>query len=157
MILQKANLYAYRVYDGIKARCSNTEATVSIHKCYDKSIMRQGWLDNLKSFVKWYLEHYYECREGSMHVDKDLFGEGSDMYHPDFCCILPQGLNTLLTNCKKHYKEGETSDNVLPLGVRYNGRTGKYSSTITFTGGQRNSLFFLNGILRRKHLQNIRL
>ena len=38
----KANLYAYRVYDGIKARCNNTEATDSIHKCYDKSIMRQG-------------------------------------------------------------------------------------------------------------------
>ena len=72
-----------------------------------------------------------------MHVDKDLFGNGSGMYHPDFCCILPQGLNTLLTNCKKHYKEGETSDNVLPLGVRYNERTGKYSSTITFTGHMR--------------------
>jgi len=133
----KASLHAYKVYDGIKVRCMNMGATVSIHKCYDKSIMWQGWLDNPKSFVKWYLEHYYECGDESMHVDKDLFGDGSGMYHPDFCCILPQGLNTLLTNCKKHYKEGETPDNVLPLGVRYNGRTGKYSSTITFTGAEK--------------------
>lgn len=133
----KANLYAYKVYDGIKARCNNTEATGSIHKCYDKSVMWQGWSNNPRSFVKWYLEHYYECGKESMHVDKDLFGNGSGMYHPDFCCILPQGLNTLLTNCKKHYKEGETPDNVLPLGVRYNGRTGKYSSTITFTGAEK--------------------
>ena len=29
------------------------------------------------------------------------------MYSPENCCILPQGLNTLLTNCKKHYFEGQ--------------------------------------------------
>ncbi|MCX4378611.1 MAG: hypothetical protein OSJ61_20930 [Lachnospiraceae bacterium] len=72
-----------------------------------------------------------------MQVDKDLFGNGSNMYHPDFCCILPQGLNVLLANAKKHYEEGETSENVLPLGVRYNSKTGKYTGEITFTGAER--------------------
>lgn len=72
-----------------------------------------------------------------MNVDKDLFGDDSGIYHPDFCCILPKGLNTLLANAKKHYKDGETPDNVLPLGVRYNGKTRKYTSEITFTGAEK--------------------
>lgn len=133
----KASLHAYKVYDGILARCKSTEETDSIHKCYNKSLMWQDWLDDPKFFVKWYLEHYYECGDEQMDVDKDLFGDGSGMYHPDFCCILPKGLNTLLANSKKHYKEGESPDNVLPLGVSYNSKTGKYASSIQFTGAER--------------------
>ena len=133
----KASYHAYKMYNSVLSRCKSTEATVSIHKCYNKTTMWQGWLDDPKSFVKWYLEHYYECGDEQMDVDKDLFGDGSGMYHPDFCCILPKGLNTLLANSKKHYKEGETSDNVFPLGVSYNSKTGKYTSTIQFTGEER--------------------
>ena len=135
----KASLHAYRVYDGIKARCGDTAGKQynNIHACYDKSTMWQVWRDDPKSFVKWYLEHYYECGDESMAVDKDLFGDGSGMYHPDFCCILPQGLNTLLTNCKKHYKEGESPENTLPLGVEYNSKTNKYYGQIMFTGTDR--------------------
>lgn len=99
--------------------------------------MWQGWIDNPKSFVRWYLEHYYECGDEEMDVDKDLFGDGSGMYHPDFCCILPKGLNTLLANSKKHYKEGGTPENTLPLGVRYSNRRKKYYGEITFTGAER--------------------
>lgn len=133
----KASYHAYKVYNGVLARCKSTEETDSIHKCYNKSSMWEVWLKNPKSFVKWYLEHYYECGDEEMNVDKDLFGDGSGMYHPDFCCILPKGLNTLLANAKKHYKEGETPDNVLPLGVRYNGKTRKYTSEIMFTGAEK--------------------
>lgn len=133
----KASYHACKVYNGVLARCKSTEETDSIHRCYNKTAMWQGWLDDPKSFVKWYLEHYYECGDEEMNVDKDLFGDGSGMYHPDFCCILPKGLNTLLANAKKHYKEGETPDGVLPLGVRYNGKTRKYTSEITFTGAEK--------------------
>ena len=59
------------------------------------------------------------------------------MYHEDFCCILPKGLNTLLANSKKHYEEGQTSENSLPLGVRYNSKANKYYGEITFTGAER--------------------
>lgn len=96
--------------------------------------MCEEWLNNPKSFVKWYLEHYYECEGESMAVDKDLFGDGSHRYCPEFCCILPQGLNTLLANSKKHYTEGKTSENTLPFGVQYNGIKNKYYSEITFSG-----------------------
>lgn len=133
----KASYHAYMIYNTIKVRCGNTVDNDRIRACYDKTTMWQGWLDDPKSFVKWYLEHYYEVDGEEMNVDKDLFGDGSGMYHPDLCCILPKGLNTMLANSKKHYKEGETPDNVLPLGVRYNSNTGKYTSEITFTGAER--------------------
>ena len=43
----------------------------------------------------------------------------------------------MLANSKKHYAEGETPDNVLPLGVHYSGRAGKYFGKITFTGSEK--------------------
>lgn len=133
----KASHQAYKVYNGIKARCGDTKGKDNIRACYDKSSMWQVWLDEPKEFIKWYLEHYYEVEGEEMDVDKDLFGDGSGMYHAKFCCILPKGLNTMLANAKKHYEEGETPENVLPLGVRYNGKTDKYTSSIQFTGAEK--------------------
>ena len=133
----KASHNAYKVYNGIKARCGDTKNNNNVRDCYDKSTMWQGWYDDPKEFVKWYLEHYYECGDEEMDVDKDLFGDGSGMYAPDFCCILPKGLNTLLANSKKHYKEGESPENTLPLGVNYNSKSNKYYGVIQFTGTER--------------------
>ncbi len=133
----KASHQAYKVYNGIKARCGDTKGKDNIRACYDKSTMWQVWLDDPKAFVKWYLEHYYEVDGEEMDVDKDLFGDGSGIYHPDFCCILPKGLNTMLANSKKHYFEGKTEENSLPLGVKYNSKLNKYYGEITFTGADR--------------------
>ena len=133
----KASSHAYEVYDGILARCKDTVDNENVRDCYNKSTMWQKWLDDPKEFVKWYLYHYYECDGEEMDVDKDLFGDGSGMYHEDFCCILPKGLNTLLANSKKHYEEGQTPENSLPLGVRYNSKTNKYYGEIQFTGTDR--------------------
>ena len=130
----RATAHAYSVYNGILNRCRDTKDNDNVRACYDKSTMWKGWIDDPKSFVKWYLEHYYEVEGEAMHVDKDLFGDGSGMYHPDFCCILPQGLNTMLANSKKHYEKGESPENVLPLGVRYNSKINKYYGEITFSG-----------------------
>ena len=133
----KASSHAYKVYDGILARCKDTVDNKNVRDCYNKSTMWQKWLDDPKEFVKWYLFHYYECDGEEMDVDKDLFGDGSGMYHEDFCCILPKGLNTLLANSKKHYEKGQTPKNSLPLGVRYNSKTNKYYGEIQFTGTDR--------------------
>jgi len=135
--VNKASHQAYKVYNGIKARCGDTKGKDNIRACYDISTMWQVWHDNPKAFVKWYLEHYYEVEGEEMDVDKDLFGDGSGMYHPDFCCILPKGLNTLLANSKKPYFEGKTEENSLPLGVRYSSKLKKYYGEIMFTGTER--------------------
>lgn len=133
----KASFNAYSVYNGILARCKSTRKAAPIRKCYENTAMWQGWVDDPRAFVEWYLDHYYEVDGEEMDVDKDLFGGGLDMYHPDNCCILPKGLNTLLANSKKHYKDGENPGNTLPLGVRYSSRTKKYHAEIAFTGGGR--------------------
>ena len=65
----KASLQAYIIYNGILERCRDTADNDRIGKCYDKTKMWQGWIDNPKAFVRWYLEHYYECGEiGRAHV-----------------------------------------------------------------------------------------
>ncbi len=130
----KATSHAYKVYNGILKRCGNTINDDNVRACYDKSTMCQLWLEHPEEFVKWYLEHYYECDGEEMDVDKDLFGDGTGRYSPEFCCLLPKGLNTLLANSKKHYEEGQTPKNTLPLGVRYNSKKNKYYAEITFTG-----------------------
>lgn len=128
----KSSAAAHKHYGGIRSRCGDTTNKDYIGRCYDNVTMCQEWLDDPKAFVKWYFEHYYEVEGESMAVDKDLFGNGSNMYSPENCCLLPQTLNNLIVNCKKSYFEGQTADDVLPLGVKKT-RDG-YSGVITFTG-----------------------
>lgn len=131
----KASYEVLKVYDLLRKRCNNSGLKNShVANCYEDAYMSQEWLDNPMSFVKWYLDHYYEVPGESMAVDKDLFGNGSKEYGSDTCCILPQGLNTLLSNCKKHYRENQTADTVLPMGIRYNGKDKKYYGEITLSG-----------------------
>lgn len=130
----KASLQAYHVYNGIKARCKDTKNDNHTRKCYDEVTMCQEWKDNPKSFVKWYLEHYYEFDNEQMDVDKDLFGDGAKIYSPETCCILPKSLNAILANSKKHYHEETNEENTLPFGVKYSGRDKKYYANIQFTG-----------------------
>lgn len=131
----KSSTAAYSVYNGIRARCKGKDNPENCRACYNDTSMCEEWLNNPKSFVKWYLEHYYQVNNESMAVDKDLFGKDSHIYSPDTCCILPQGLNTMLSNCKKHYRAYKTkTDDMLPYGVRYSGRQNKYYSEITVSG-----------------------
>jgi len=49
-----------------------------------------------------------------------LLFPGNKEYAPDKCCILPQTLNTMLSNCKKHrLPKWKSAKMDLPLGVRY--------------------------------------
>ena len=43
----------------------------------------------------------------------------------------------MFDNSKKHYAEGETPENTLPLGVRYSKRKKKYYGVIQFTGTEK--------------------
>lgn len=126
----KASHEAMKKYGAIKTRCDKTKKYDNIHKCYDDVTMWQGWIDEPKSFVRWYLENYYEVDGEEMVIDKDLFSGKSKIYSPDTCCILPQTINVLLTNCQKHYFEN--GENGLPLGISRS-RDGYYG-TIQFTG-----------------------
>ena len=131
----RASMAAYIHYNALQTRCKETKNIDRIGKHYADTVMCQEWQDNPRSFVKWYWEHYYYSGGGeSMAVDKDLFGGGSHIYSPETCCILPQGLNTLLSNCKKPYYNGKTPETSLPMGVRYNGKDKKYYGEIRLSG-----------------------
>lgn len=87
--------------------------------------------------MEWHWANYYECEGESMAVDKDLLCPGNKEYAPDKCCILPQTLNTMLSNRKKHYSSRRTRRNnpVLPLGVRYSSSREKYYGVFMPCGG----------------------
>lgn len=106
---------AYAIYNGIYRRCYE-----KYNKVYDESFMCDKWLKNRENFVEWYNSEYYECDGESMAVDKDLLFPGNKEYCPEKCCVLPQTLNTMLSNCKKHYSHSAFGKkDILPLGVYY--------------------------------------
>lgn len=128
-VSMKGNV-AYSIWNGIYSRCyQNTGGA-----CYDKAFMCEQWRntkDGKDRFAEWYSANYYECDGENMAVDKDLIFPGNKEYAPNKCCILPQTLNTMLSNCKKHgLPNWKTSKLNLPLGVRYNEGMGKYYGEI---------------------------
>ena len=119
---------AYQVWSGIYNRCYVNNDKNS---CYKEAIMCEQWKNDKDAFSEWYMSNYYECDGEQMAVDKDLLVPGNKEYAPDKCCILPQTLNTMLSNCKKHriYRYW-TKKMELPLGVKYDERLSKYYGLI---------------------------
>lgn len=104
---------AYSIWNGIYMRCYKDD------RVYEGAFMCDLWRNNKDAFVEWWSAEYYECGGESMAVDKDLLFPGNKEYAPDKCCIIPQTLNTMLSNCKKHRMPKWKSSLDLPLGVRY--------------------------------------
>jgi len=116
---------AYSIWNGIYKRCYKDKDV------YEGSFMCDLWLNDKDSFAEWWSAEYYECDGEAMAVDKDLLFPGNKEYAPDKCCILPQTLNTMLSNCKKHkLPKWKTAKIDLPLGVRYDSSMKMYYSEI---------------------------
>ncbi len=116
---------AYSIWNGIYMRCYKQ------NNVYDGSSMCDLWRHDKDSFAEWWSSEYYECDGESMAVDKDLLFPGNKEYAPDKCCILPQTLNTMLSNCKKHrLPKWKSAKMDLPLGVRYDSRLKMYYGEI---------------------------
>jgi len=116
---------AYSIWNGIYKRCYKDEGVC------EGSFMCDLWKNDKDSFAEWWSAEYYECDGESMAVDKDLLFPGNKEYAPDKCCILPQTLNTMLSNCKKHrLPKWKSAKMDLPLGVRYDSRMEMYYGEI---------------------------
>lgn len=111
-ITLKSNV-AYSIWNGIYIRCYKDD------RVYEGAFMCDLWKNNKDAFAEWWSAEYYECDGESMAVDKDLLFPGNKEYSPEKCCIIPQSLNTMLSNCKKHRLPKWKSSLNLPLGVRY--------------------------------------
>ena len=120
-ITLKSNV-AYSIWNGIYIRC---------YKENNGSTMCDLWLNDKDALAEWWASEYYECDGESMAVDKDLLFPGNKEYAPDKCCIIPQTLNTMLSNCKKHRTgKWKTAKMNLPLGVRYDSSMNMYYGEI---------------------------
>lgn len=128
-ITLKSNI-AYSIWSGIYNRCYCLN-----NKTYEGAYMCDLWKNNKDAFAEWYYANYYECDGESMAVDKDLLYPGNKEYAPDKCCIIPQTINTMLSNCKKHISTvWWKKTNNLPLGVRYDHGREKYYGHIRLLG-----------------------
>lgn len=127
----KARSKAYAIFIGIYNRCYKRDIYTNYHDCYEGATICQEWLDNPELFIDWYLDHYYPVKDEVMAVDKDILGNGSMMYSPQTCCIVPQTINTMMANSKKHNNQNWKAAADLPLGVRYNEETHMYYGEIT--------------------------
>ena len=123
-ITLKSNV-AYSIWNGIYNRCYRSDDV------YKGSFMCDLWRYDKDAFAEWWSAEYYECDGESMAVDKDLLFPGNKEYAPDKCCFLPQTLNTMLSNCKKHrLPKWKTAKMDLPLGVRYDNSMEMYYGEI---------------------------
>lgn len=118
-ITLKSNI-AYSIWSGIYMRCYKDD------RVYEGAYMCDLWKKNRDAFAEWWSAEYYECNGESMAVDKDLLFPGNKEYAPDKCCIIPQTLNTMLSNCKKHRSMWKCARTDLPLGVRYDNKMEMY-------------------------------
>lgn len=70
------------------------------------------WLNNQKNFDKWLSNKYW-------NLDKDILLKGNKIYCPEYCCLVPQNVNTLFV--KKDANRG-----TLPIGVCYSKKDKRY-------------------------------
>lgn len=126
------DIQACHIYRGIKERCRKDIDTGS----YKDAQMSDEWANDRNTFIQWYQDNYYECDGESMAVDKDLLYPGNKLYAKERCVILPQALNSMLANCKKHKLKKAKASNELPLGVRYDHRLKTYYGVITPCGSK---------------------
>ena len=115
---------AYSIWNGIYKRCYKDD------DIYEGSFMCDSWKYDKDAFAEWWSAEYYECDGESMAVDKDLLFPENKEYAPDKCCIIPQTLNTMLSNCKKQRSTWKNARTDLSLGVRYDSKMNMYYGTI---------------------------
>ena len=110
-------------------------------KCQEKYPTYKGcsvcddWL-YYPNFKKWYDENYYEVKNKTSHLDKDILVKGNKVYSPDTCVFAPSFINTLFTKSKNGRGE-------LPIGVYYDKKYKKYKAQLSV---------FKDGKKTRKHL-----
>lgn len=102
-----------------KTRNNNIKTTAYIHwgsmltRCYaEKYIERANysncvvcneWL-NFQNFAKWHEQNYYELKDESVELDKDIISKGNKIYSPEKCIYVPHKINTVV--CNRHNDRG---------------------------------------------------
>lgn len=109
---------ARHVWEGMKARCSNSESFLKAHPTYIDCSVCDEWIV-FSAFEAWFNDNYIEGNE----LDKDLLKDGNKVYCPEYCCFVPSKLN-LIIGRKGNKRSG------LPMGVYADRETGMYISQV---------------------------
>lgn len=114
-IHEKSKDRVYKIWFGIKARCSKA-AIKTRQPCYKEATISQEWESDYLRFLSWYenfRSYYPEEIHESLAVDKDFLIKGNTHYSEDTCVLIPQSLNNFLTlreNYRGDYPVGVSSD-----------------------------------------------
>lgn len=105
----------------IKRTCDRS--VKATQKCYESATVCEEWL-NYSSFKQW-VESDDSGYQDGFELDKDILGNGADLYSPLTCCFVHPRINKLLI-----WRKGR--NNGLPLGVsRCKDRYSAYCSHLT--------------------------
>ena len=136
-------IQSYSAWANMLSRCYDNNYTHP--HLYKSTTVHDDW-HCFQTYAEWYTEELYKTNlDGSVHVDKDILGNGS-IYSPQTCSLVPAVINTLLA-----YKGG---GKFLP-GVRrssnglYRVMPGYDCSTIRFTSEKDAHLAFVQSKSQR--------
>lgn len=101
---------AYRYWEGIIDRCYSPKDSET-ERLYGDCRVCDEWL-NYQVFAKWFHEHYFE----GASIDKDLLATGDKCYSPETCCMLPNHINSFLTNYQYNNTSGYPGVSILVNG-----------------------------------------
>lgn len=100
------NTKEYMAWINMLSRCYYDKYTFRTtgNKVYDDAEVCDEWL-NFQTFAKWFTEKYMytQLKEKGIKValDKDILGEGSKLYSPETCSLVPVEINAALIGCSK--------------------------------------------------------
>ena len=114
-----------------------------IERCYSKAMKRRcpsyetataclDW-ENFQNFAEWFIQQSGHEDRG-WQLDKDLLGDGSKIYSPETCTLLPARLNILIKNTSRTNQSfilPEYSETYLPTGVSYNPKSKSYMISVS--------------------------
>lgn len=105
----------YRVWTDMITRVYRAEDGKT-NKSYSDVTVCEEW-HNFQNFAEWYEGNYFYGL--GYHLDKDILSEGSKVYSPKTCCLIPREINNLFVT-----KDRGASK--YPQGVSYDKQRWKF-------------------------------
>lgn len=87
------NKKSYIVWVNMLKRCHDKDFK-NKHTTYKECYVCEDW-KCYNNFNKWFEENYYEIKDETMDLDKDILFKGNKIYSPDTCIFVPQRINKL--------------------------------------------------------------
>lgn len=112
-----------KIYDSWKGIIERaySEKLHKRHPSYIGCSVSEKW-HNFQNFAAWFEKNYID----GYALDKDILMKGNRTYSPETCCFIPQRINTLILNNKRHR-------GVYPIGVNRHGK--KFQSSCNTSDG----------------------